>query len=341
MRIAMGHVEAFDDSIATFARQLGLPSVQLHTPSNLSDELGYWPRRELVSLREQIEAHGLRLEGIENVPYAHFDKVILGLAGRDEQLENFVTTIGNMAAAGIPVLGYNFIATYVWRTGVATPGRGGARVTSFDLAEVSAGNALRGYKLAPTADFEEPLTAERLWSNYQYFLDAVLPAAEEVGLVLALHPDDPPVDEPLGGAARIFTSPESLVAALDMAGGSPSWALDLCLGTVSEMGGEGAVNAVIDAFCTDGRIAYVHFRDVKGTVPAFLECFLGEGNYRPAAVMRRLVAQGFSGFIIDDHVPAMIFDEDTWVDVATRSYCSRGRSYAIGYLQGILDAISS
>lgn len=339
MRVALGHVEHFDESIATFARQLGLTGVQLHTPSNLTGDGGRWSLAELVALREEVERYGLVLEGLENVPRAHFDQIQRGGPRRDEQIEGFQATVRNVAAAGIPVLGYNFIATYVWRTDVDAAGRGGARVTAFDLARAAEGNALRGYKLSPDESLTEPVTAEQLWANYGYFLDAVLPVAEEVGLRLALHPDDPPVGVPLGGAERIFVSPESLVRAMDMAGGSPVWGLDLCLGTVSEMGGEGAVHDVVDALGPKGQIFYVHFRDVQGSVPAFRECFLGEGNYKPAEVMRRLARVGFDGFVIDDHVPAMIFDEDTWVGVGTGSYCSRGRAHAIGYLQGALDSL--
>lgn len=340
MRIAMGHVEHFDDAIAAYARQLGLTGVQLHTPTNLAGNDGYWSLEELVRLRRAVESHGLVLEGIENVPLAHFDQVQRGGPGRDRQLENFQRTLRNLASAEIPVLGYNFIVTYVWRTAVDEAGRGGARVTAFDLARVRATNALGDYKLAPTGELEAPLTEEELWANYRYFLDAVLPVADELGMRLALHPDDPPVSAPLGGAARIFTSPASLVAARDLAGASASWGLDLCLGTVSAMGGQEAVEEVIDAFAPEGRIFYVHFRDVQGTVPAFRECFLGEGNFRPAQVMRRLAASGFDGFLIDDHVPAMLFDEQTWVGVASTSYCSRGRAHAVGYLQGVLDAIT-
>jgi mannonate dehydratase len=74
-------------------------------------------------------------------------------------------------------------------------------------------------------------------------------------------------------------------------------------------------------------------------VPKFAECFLGEGNYDPAAVVRRLAAVGFDGFMIDDHVPAMIGDADTWVDTSSEAYCSRGRAHAMGYLQGVLNAL--
>jgi mannonate dehydratase len=341
MRLCLGHIEGFDEAVATFAQQLGLTSVQFHTPSDLKGERGYWELDELLELRDRCESAGLVVEGIENVPYRHWDKVLRGQPGREEQLENYRTTIRNMAAAGIPVLGHHFLPTYVWRTDLEAKGRGGARVTAFDAARVDEGNALAGYKLTPRQPFEEPIGSEQMWENYAVFLEAVLPVAEEVGVRLAVHPDDPPTGTPLGGVARILSSPESLKQAYELSGGSPAWGLDLCLGTVSEMAGEESVNRVIDFFGPRGRIFYVHFRDVQGVVPRFQECFLGEGNYDPAAVLRRLAMVGFDGFIIDDHVPAMVGDEDTWADTASAAYVSRGRAHAIGYLQGLMNALQS
>jgi mannonate dehydratase len=339
IRISLGHIDEYDDSVATFAHQLGLSSVQLHTPSALPGLDGYWSVDELAALKSRCDNAGLAIEGLENVPAAHFFQIQRGTAGRDQQIENYLKTIRNMAKVGIDLLGYNFLVTYVWRTDMGGLGRGGAKVTSFDLADTGRGNALDGYKLVPKAPLEHELTEEMLWANHQYFLDAVLPVAEEVGVRLALHPDDPPVNTPLGGAARIFISPESIAKALAQSNNSPSWGLNFCLGTVSEMGGETAVNAVIDLLAPQGRIFYVHFRDVKGTVPRFAECFLGEGNLDPATVLTRLSDQGFDGFIIDDHVPAMIGDLDTWGDTSPEAYCSRGRAYAIGYLQGVLNGL--
>lgn len=339
IRLSLGHVDEYDQRVATFAHQLGLSSVQLHTPNLLRGEEGYWSLPELRALRDRCDADGLGIDGLENVPLEHFWKIQRGAPGRDEQIENYCTTIRNLAAVGIDLLGYNFLPTFVWRTSMAGSGRGGAKVTSFDLADIGAGNALSGYRLTPTEPLTEPLTAEQMWANHQYFLDAVLPVAEQVGVRLALHPDDPPVDEPLGGAVRIFTSPAALVAAREQARSSPAWGLNFCLGTVSEMAGEQSINEVIDTLGAAGAIFYVHFRDVQGTVPRFTECFLGEGNFDPARVIRRLHEVGFDGFLIDDHVPAMIGDPDTWFDTSPEAYCSRGRAHAIGYLQGVLNAL--
>jgi mannonate dehydratase len=339
IRLSLGHIDVYDDRTASFARQLGLTGVQLHTPTLLPGKEGHWSLEELRNLRERCDADGLRIDGLENVPTAHIWKIHRGLPGRDEQIENYCTTLRNMAAVGIDLLGYNFLPTFVWRTDMATPGRGGALVTGFDLAEASAGNALASYRLSSPEPLTEPISAERMWANHQYFLDAVLPVAEQVGVRLALHPDDPPVDVPLGGAARIFTTPGSLVRAREQARRSPAWGLDFCLGTVSEMGGQAAAEEVIDTLGAEGAIFYVHFRDVQGTVPSFRECFLGEGNCDPTRVIRRLAEVGFDGFLIDDHVPAMVGDPDTWIDISSAAYCSRGRAHALGYLQGVLDAL--
>lgn len=259
MRLVLGHVDSYDDRVAAFAHQLGLQGVQLHTPGNLPGTGGYWTVAELRQLRDQCGNAGLVIEGLENVPARHFWKIQRGLPGRDEQIENYIRTIRNMAKVGITVLGYHFLVTYVWRTDMGSRGRGGAKVTAFDLADIEGGNALAAYKLTPAQPVGEAITAEQMWDNYQYFLDAVLPVAEQEGVRLALHPDDPPVNKPLGGAARIFTSPAALAEAWRRAAGSPAWGLNFCVGTVSEMDGEQAVNEVIDTLGPEERICYVHF----------------------------------------------------------------------------------
>jgi mannonate dehydratase len=107
------------------------------------------------------------------------------------------------------------------------------------------------------------------------------------------------------------------------------------------MGGQAAVERVIDLLGPEGALAYVHFRDVIGTVPSFREGFLGEGNINPGQVLRRLMSAGFDGFIIDDHVPAMIGDATPGSASPTEVYCSRARAHAVGYLQGLLNALEA
>lgn len=331
IRIAIGQFNELTDEKLRFAQQIGVRGVQMNTP-RLPGE-GRWAAGDLRALVEKCEAYDLTLEAIENVPIHFYDKAMLGLPGRDEQIANYQATIRAMAEAGIPILGFHWIPNSVWRTSREAPGRGGAHVTAFDMAAVEAAGGARQFvaktdeHLASLVVEDEPvLTHDQMWDNYAYFMNAVLPIAEEVGVKLALHPDDPPVPM-LGGVPRIFGSVEGFEKGMEIASSS-AWGLDLCLGCCSEMpGGKLNVMRMIERFGPLGKILYIHFRDVQGTVPTFQECFIGEGNYDPAEVMLALKRVGFDGFLLDDHVPHM--DDDT-------SWQHRGRAHAIGYMQGLL-----
>ncbi len=333
MRIGLCGSGELTDEELTFAVQLGLTSVRAGTPRVLPGD-ARWEYEDLRALVERVASYGLKLEVIENTPVGFFDKVLLGLPGRDEQLENYCATIRNMGRAGIPILGHNWMPNFVWRTPPAE-GRGGARVTAFDMALVeSTPLAAQRVFISNTSavideQFAHPVAVseEQMWENYAYFLKAVLPVAEESGVRLAVHPDDPPVPS-LGGVARIFISVENFKRAFEMANGSPSWGLDLCLGCCSEMpGGAANVREMIEFFAPKGSICYIHFRDVQGTVPKFAECFIGEGNYNPAEVVLLLKQRGFTGFLLDDHVPHIVGDTP---------WGHRARAHAIGYMQGLL-----
>lgn len=325
IRIGVGQVHTVDPETTAWARQLGVTTFQMNTPA-IPGEDGVWHEADLRRLRDSVAAEGLVLEALENVPVAFYDKVMLGKPGWEDQLERYCTTIRNMGRVGIGLLGHHFMPTFVWRTDLDAPGRGGATVTAFDADLVHLGNKV----VYPQAPPTEQASLAEMRRNYGRFLDAVLPVAEAAGVRLALHPDDPPVPS-IGGVARLFTSPDDLAWAMERSGGSPAWGMDLCLGTVSEMeGGPEAVRRAIDLLGPRGRIFYVHLRQVKGTVPRFEECFLGEGSYDAAAVIRQLIAVGFDGFLLDDHVPHMSGDS---------AYGHRARAHAIGYMQGLLAAI--
>lgn len=341
MRVAVGQVSVLTDEILTFARQLGVGSFQMNTPALPGAHR--WEYEDIRALRTRVEEAGLRLEAIENVPLHFYDNVLLGLPGRDEQIEHYQAIIRTMGRAGIPILGYHFMPNSVWRTARSPIGRGGALVTSFDMGVVDTRPEEVMVARATDSGSDDPfdtkgviladgyhLSESEMWANYEYFIKAVIPVAEEAGVKLALHPDDPPVPS-LGGIARLFRNFDGFTRAMEIAD-SDAWGLDLCLGCWSEMGGERAVLEAINYFGPKGKILYVHFRDVQGMVPDFAECFIGEGNYNPATVLRALARVGFDGFLLDDHVPFMVDDTD---------YGHRGRAHAVGYMQGLLDMLAT
>jgi mannonate dehydratase len=340
MRIALGQAARATEEYLAFARQLGVGGVQFNTPALPGEQR--WEVRDLVALREKVEGFGLRLEAIENLPNSFYEDVMLAGPRRDEQIEHVVATIRNLGKAAIPMLGFHWLPTSVWRTGLSASGRGGAVVSEFDLdmAEDPARSndlyiARRDRRIEDEKDswsrgalfgIDVERSDAEMWASYEYFIRAVVPVAEESGVRLALHPDDPPVPV-LGGIARIFRSVDALKRASELSPG-PGFSVELCLGTVSEMGGEEAVLEAIRYLAPRDRIGYVHLRDVKGTVPSFAECFLGEGNYHPPTVLRELKAGGFDGFILDDHTPALVGDSP---------YGHRGRAFALGYIQGLIE----
>ena len=316
MRIGLGQFSELTDEKLAFIKQLGADDFLMNTPDLPGDNR--WEYEDLRSLRQRADDAELRLMCLENVPVSFYDKAMLGLPGADEQIEHMQETVRNMGRAGIPILGYNWMPNRVWRSADPARLRGGALATRFDLAEHDQSSLTHG----------RVYSAAEMWDNYDAYLSALLPVAEEAGVTLALHPDDPPV-ETLGGVARIFRNFDGFKRAIDTFD-SPNHGLDFCMGCWSEMGPAGVV-AATRHFGGRDRIVYVHFRDVQGQVPAFNECFIDEGNVDTLAVVRALAEVGFGGFLITDHVPQIV-DDTEWGH--------RGRAYAIGYIRALIDVVT-
>jgi len=316
IRVGLGQFREASDEQLTFIKQCGVADFLLNTPNLPSEQR--WEFPDLLLLRTKAENAGLRLMALENVPVRFYEKIMLGLPGREQQLENMCETVRNMGRAEIPILGYHFMPAGVWRTSKSTPVRGGAAATSFNSDLV---------KDAPLAA-DRKYTEEEMWANYDWYMERILPVCEQSNVRLALHPDDPPV-ESLAGIPRLFRNFENFRRAMETHD-SPMHGLDFCHGCWSEMrGGEGVTDA-IRYFGERGRILYVHFRDVQGHVEDFTECWLGEGNCNPVETVRALKEVGFNGFLIPDHVPHMTGDTD---------WCHRGRAWTVGYIEALLTAI--
>jgi mannonate dehydratase len=145
---------------------------------------------------------------------------------------------------------------------------------------------------------------------------------------MALHPDDPPVPQ-LGGVARIMRSFDGFKRAMAV-GDSPNHGLEFCVGSWSEMGPEVVIPA-LRHFGSQGKLFYIHFRDVLGQVPKFRESFVDEGNLDMFEVMQTLAVVGFRGFLLDDHVPMMSNDS---------GWNSRSRAFALGQMKVMLDMVA-
>jgi mannonate dehydratase len=324
LRVGVGQFKQPTEERLRYIKQLGVNDILLNmyqtplleeTSLPLSTD-NEWSLGELVQLRNTVEDAGLRLNAIENIPISFYDHIMLGGERRDEQLSHVKTTIRNLGRAGIPILGYHWSPSGVWRTSTTRRIRGGAKATGFDAAELS--------ELPPTHDHE--YTEAEFWDNYEHFLEEILPVAEDAGVKLALHPNDPPIEQ-LGGIPFLFRSFDSFERAME-AVPSDNHGLELCLGTWAEMGAD--LVDVIEHFGADDKIFYVHFRNVTGTVPSFTETFVDEGDYDEYEVLRALAGSGFSGMMIPDHVPDIEGDTE---------WGHRGRAYTVGYLKGMLKSL--
>ena len=327
IRVGLGQFMDPTPEKLRFCKQLGVDDILLnmyqyspdypHLPDDEVPPLNSdteWSVEELVTLRERVEAAGIRLNAIENVPISFYDKLMLGLPGKEEQLASMKTTIRNLGRAGIPMFGYHWMPSGVWRN-TTVEVRGGAAATGFDLATVDD-------ELTHDREYSEA----ELWENYEYFVRELVPVAEEADVKLCLHPNDPPV-ESLGGIPQLFRSFESFERAMNVVP-SPNHGLEFCLGCWSEMGED--VLEVIRHFGERDQLFYVHFRDVDGSVPQFNETFLDEGNYDSVTVLKTLLDVGFDGLVIPDHVPHVEGDTD-WEH--------RARAHAVGYLNGMIAAV--
>jgi mannonate dehydratase len=319
MELGLGAFNEIDDDILQFARQIGVPNVIPHSPKLPGD--GYWHFEDLLRMRTRVESAGLMLFAIESIPVRFYDKVMQGRLGRDEQIENLRTLIRNVGRAGIHTLGYHWaLLGIAYRTEYSPTGRGGAYVTKYDHAQV---------ENAPVADIGS-FTEEEVWDNLTYFLEALIPVAEEEGVMLALHPSDPLV-ESIRGIPHILRSFEAYKRATEIVD-SPSNGLKFCQGTVAEWcQTPEEVYEAIRYFASRKKIAYVHFRNVRGVVPTFEETFIDEGKVDMLEAMRAYDVSGYDRVLVVDHTPGIVGD--------TR-WGHRGRAYGIGYMKALMKYVT-
>jgi D-mannonate dehydratase len=301
------------------SRQLGVTHAIVKASPELTGMNPPWDKEVLRGIQKSFAAEGFAITGLEGDQF-DMSRIKLGLPGRDEDIEKYQQMLCNMGELEIPLLCYNFMARIGWaRSAGEEVGRGGARATRFRLSEM-AGTTEAGN-----------ISPEKIWDNYRYFIQAVIPVAEKTGVRMGLHPDDPPLPS-LCGIGRIFGTPEAFEKAMELAP-SPSNGITFCQANFRLMGSD--LEHWIHRWGKQGKIHFVHVRDVRGKADDFVETFHDEGPTDMPRMFKAYHDSGFRGPLRCDHVPTMYGENP---EVA--GYGTLGRLFATGYFKGILDTLN-
>ena len=248
-----------------------------------------WTFEELAAIKKEINAHGLELEAIENFDPAHWHDILLDGPKKFQQIGNLKTIIRNAGKAGIPVFGYNFSIAGVAGRVKGKFARGEAEAVGMDgpldkpLPNGMVWNMVYDRNAAP-GDVPSA-TQEQLWSRLKFFLDELVPVAEEAGVTLAAHPDDPPLPF-VRAQPRLVWQPQLYQKLIDLKP-SPRNALEFCVGTIAEMK-DGDVYDAVETYSRQNKLAYVHLRNVRGKAPHYKETFIDDGDVDILRVLRIL-----------------------------------------------------
>ncbi|MBV6431151.1 MAG: Mannonate dehydratase [Bryobacteraceae bacterium] len=304
-------IRTMTDEDLLFLRQIGIRWCRIEFGNEATFEF-------MKATRERLARFGMKIYSGVHYVYRHPD-VQLGRGRRDEWIETYCAFLRDCGRLGIPVSNYDWHPANTYTTAEVLTSRG-YKARQFDLADFRS-------KVEKQA-FEREYSAEDIWSSYTYFMKAVLPVAEKANVRLALHPDDPPVAK-MNGVAKLFVNYDGYHRAEQIAGSSRYWGLTFCIGTWSE-GGRGMgrnVFEMIADFGGRGRIFDVHFRNVSGPMPHFVETFPDDGYMDMYEVMKALRKVRFNGTAVPDHIPQLAGDN---------GIRRAGIAYCIAYMRSLL-----
>lgn len=285
-----------------------------------------WEYEAVAGVKNAWKDQGLNFNVVEGPPSLG-TLTKLGLDGRDEEIENFIAFMKNLKRTGVDVICYNWMPVISWaRTSTDRQGRGGALVTAFDYDKI---------KDRPLTQYGQ-ISREAMWDNLEYFLKAVVPEAEQIGMKLAMHPDDPQVNS-IQGIPRIMNTVENFDRLLKIVP-SDFNGVTMCQGNFSLMGVD--IPSLVRRWGKEGKIHFVHFRnvqDLSGVLPStkFTETFHDEGQIDMYEAMKAYYDIGFKGSIRPDHVPTMAGEENK-----RPGYMSLGTLFALGYMRGLAEAVA-
>src|SRR5262245_6488779 len=290
---------------------------------------GSWEVDDLVKLRERVELFGLALDMLPlpmsawPISRSESPHIMLGKSPeRDREIDVICENIRAAAKAGIPALKYNLTFLGVVRT-ERTLGRGGASYSTFD------------YEKARTKDrLTEAgrVGADEVWRRITYFLDRVVPVAEEYKVRIACHPNDPRLPDGFKGVDCVLGSVAGLKKFLEIHP-SPYHGLNFCQGTVSEVLEIPAkeIFDVIRYFGSRKKIFNVHFRNIKGRYLKFQETYPDDGDVDMLQAMRTYKEVGYDLMMMPDHMPHVTGDENG----------RQAFAFAFGYIRALIQAVDA
>jgi len=327
MKVGTQHGDS--DEILRAMAGFGVNHICSRLPSAKFDSS--WSVESLTRMRERVESFGLVLD-IVPLPLSSNEietfenpNIMLGKSPeRDRELDDICQMIRNTSRAGIPGLKYNLTFIGVVRS-PSTKGRGGAEYSTFVYEQA---------KQDPPLTKAGPVDADAYWERITYFLERVVPVAEEYKVKLAFHPQDPamPADRGYRGIKTVLGSVEGLKRFITIKE-SPYHGLNFCQGTVAEMlkkPGE-EIFDVIRYFGTRKKIFNVHFRNIAGGFLNFRETFIDDGDVDMLKAMRVYKEIGFDGMMMPDHVPKIEGD--------ARSY--QAFAFTFGYIKALIAAVAA
>ena len=308
------------------ASQMGIKHAITKAAPELSGRTPPYDFESLKAASETFAKAGFKLAGLEGDQF-DMSPIKLGLPNRDEWIDRYREMLRNMGRLDIRLLCLNWMVSVGWfRSSVETPTRGGAMTTSFDVSQAAE-------KLDDPALM---IPEEKVRENLYYFLDAVLPVADEAGVKMGLHPDDPPLS-PLCGVGRVLKSAadyEKVLARFP----SENLGVTFCQATFKLMGED--VKKISADWIARKKIFFIHIRDVSGEARKFTETFIDENAGYVADMLAHYRDCGFDGVIRSDHAPAMHGEtQKTFGGGISVGYQMLGHLFSYGYIKGCCDSL--
>jgi mannonate dehydratase len=305
VKISVAHIS---NEELLFLKQIGLRWLHADFGNGASYD-------EIRTARERFVEYGIKIDCALMEGYRSL-RIQLGQPGRDEDIDKFNKFLADCGRLGIRTSHIDFHPGNTYTTNMITTPRG------YTAREFSVDD-FRGK--VEERMFDREYSADDIWANYTYFLKAVLPVAEKANVLLAHHPDDPPIS-PMNGVAKVFINYEGYKHAEEVAaGGSKNWGLCLCLGTWLEggdtMGKDPA--AMIKDFGARGRLFTIHFRNVSSPLPRFHETYQDDGYADMYQLMKALRQVRSTASLIPDHYPGIVGDANQRIDNAYMVSCMR------------------